>query len=82
MQDVYCMIEFTLLTDFYGMAPYYSDLAGGNAVLFMRDGSIKVDTSPFLKAMQRYSLEDFRKAIVSVTQTDEYNTIFYLLDNP
>ena len=82
LQDVYCMVEFTLLTDFYGLAPYYTDLAGGNAVLFMRDGTIKVDTSPFLKTQQRYSLEDFQNAIVSVTQTDEYNTIFYLLDKP
>lgn len=82
LQDVYCMVEFTLLNDFYGLAPYYPDLASGNAVLFMCDGSIKVETSPFLKAQQRYSLEDFRNAIVSVTQTDEYNAVYYLLDKP
>lgn len=82
LQDVYCMVEFTLLTDFFGLAPYYTDLAGGNAVLFMRDGTIKVDSSPFLTAQQRFSLKDFRNAIVSVTQTDEYNGIYYLLENP
>lgn len=80
LESVYCMVEFTLLTDFYGTAPYYADVAAQNAVLFKMDGTTEVNTTPFYYCMVRYSTEDFMNALIRVTHTDEYNGIYYLLE--
>ena len=79
---VYCVIEFTLLSDAQGTAPYYTGNIGTlDEVVVMRDGSMAVQSDIFtVQYIQRYRMEEIPKMMAKVVQTDEYNAVYYLRD--
>ena len=81
-RNLYCVIDFVLLSDYYGTAPYYTDIGMYTSVLVYRDGKIEnASRSPFELYRSRTYSADFSAIISSVHDCGtEYNAVFYLLD--
>ena len=80
--DVYCIVEFVLLSDYYGSAPYYMDVNLYNNVVISRDGTVSVkQVSPFKIYSGRTYSYDYSDLIESIHDFgSEYNAVFHLLD--
>lgn len=81
-QNVYCVIEFTLLSDYYGSGPYYEDVRVNDSVVVYRDGSVSVEKkSPFGQYRSKTYEMDLSKIIESIHDLgSEYNAVFELLN--
>ena len=83
-QDAYCLIEFTLLTDYYGSGPYYEDVRLNDSVVVYRNGSMALkNKSIFSIYRSRTFICDLSDIIDSIHDCgSEYNASFDLLENP
>ncbi len=80
--NVYCVIDFVLLSDYYGTEPYYVDAGINTSIVVYRDGTAEVcRNSIFAKYSARTYSYDYSDIISSVKNLgSEYNATFYLLD--
>ena len=80
--NVICFVEFMLLTDYFGTAPYYHDVGQSDWVAFYRDGTFKVTTDVLnLYRSQTYST-DYSGIIASITDRGAaFNADYMLLEN-
>ncbi len=82
--DVYAIVEFLFLTDYYESAPYYWEsgkLSRGNNVIVYRDGTMEI-CADLLNIMRgkTYS-SDFSGIIKSISNLgDKYNGIYHLIE--
>ncbi len=74
-KDVDYVMEFILLSDYYGVAPYYMNIGIENFVLFYKDGTAEVyKTDPFLYHASRTYDYNFDEFVDKVTDLDDrYN---------
>lgn len=73
IKDVEHIVEFIILTDFYGAAPYYYETQYMNNVVFFADGSTMVVTN----AVQMYSSRTYDAALKNCSFTVlDCNTTF------
>lgn len=79
---VYCMIDFSLLTDPFGTAPYYMPYTGmADEVVVLWDGSMFTQPNVFLSwYVQRLRVAEIPRMMVKVVQTDAYNAVYCLRD--
>lgn len=80
--NMYCVIDFVLLSDYYGSAPYYADAGINSSVVVFNDGNMEVRTrSVFAQYSARTYSYDYSGIISSVRKLgSDYNAVFYLLD--
>ena len=80
--NVFCVIDFMLLSDYYGSAPYYFDAGIYSSIIVYRNGAVEtVSMSPFRKYYSLTYSGDFSEIIESVHDCeDEYNAAYNLLD--
>ena len=80
--NVYCVVDFLFLSDYYGTAPYYMDANAYYSVVIYNDGRVEAGMqSPFRLYMAKTYLTDFSEIISSVHDCgSEYNAAFNLLD--
>ena len=81
-QDVYCVVEFMMLSDYLGSAPYYTYTAMYETALVYRDGTVEISgISPFKLYSTRTYSYDYSDIIEAVRDCgDAYNATYYLLD--
>ena len=65
--DMAYVVEFSLLTDYMGTAPYYFDYRINDHLVLYRDGSAKIQLNPFRSFTSRYYINDYTGIIASVT---------------
>ena len=63
-KDVDYVVEFIILTDYYGSAPYYNVTTQYNNVVFYKDGSRKITS-------------DFFRRYTSITYSTDYSDIIH-----
>ena len=80
MFNVYCVVDFTMINDLYGTAPYYADLGEKNNVVIYWDGRMEVCSGVFYRYITQYAYEAFGEMFASVIQTDDYNRTYCLLE--
>ena len=80
--NVYCIIDFILLSDYYGSAPYYTDIGINNCVIVYLDGSIEMSRMPFFDQYRSRSfVTDFSPMIESFHNLKSaYNATYHLLE--
>lgn len=80
--NVYCVIDFVLLSDYFGSAPYYSDICMNNCVVVYLDGTMEVSRKPLFDLYRSRSfVSDFSPMIESVHNLGSaYDAVFYLLE--
>lgn len=80
--NVYAVIEFVILTDMYGTAPYYQIPYKGNSVVVYENGQIEVNDMSPIKAFQsntfKYDADEFIESISDYGS--EYNAVFELFE--
>ncbi|MBQ7845401.1 MAG: hypothetical protein IJ392_04545 [Clostridia bacterium] len=81
-RDVYCVIDFVLLSDYYGSAPYYSNINMYNCVVVHLDGTMEISKLPLFDLYRSRSFNtDFSPIIESVHSLGSaYDAVFYLLE--
>lgn len=81
-QNVYCVVDFVLLSDYYATAPYYCDAGIDNCIVIYRDGTMEFSGIPlFLNYRARTFSNDFSAIIERVERYDVgENNIYYLVD--
>ena len=80
--DVYCVVDFVLLSDFYGTGPYRMSAGIYDSVVVYRDGTVSAaGKSPFIMYFNRTYNSDFSGIIESVHDCGgDYNAVFHLLE--
>ncbi|MBR6165283.1 MAG: hypothetical protein IKQ45_05085 [Clostridia bacterium] len=80
--NIYCVIDFVLLSDYYGTDPYYSCPGMYQTVAVYTDGTMKVlPHSPFSWYSARAYIYDYSGIISEVKNLgDQYNGSFFLLE--
>ncbi len=80
--NVFCVIDFMLLSDYFGSAPYYFDAGVYSSVIVYLDGTLEaVNTSPFKKYISYTYNTDLSDLIDSVHDCgSDYNAAYNLLD--
>ena len=80
--NVFCVIDFMLLSDYYGSAPYYVNTDYYSSIIVYRNGEMEaVSVSPFKRYIGITYRTDFSEMIESVHDCgDKYNAAFNLLD--
>lgn len=76
-KDVDFVVEFVLFTDYYGSAPYYSQLGKWDTVVVYKDGKMEVPTTNIFKSysMQHYAF-DYSDIIKDIKDYgSEYNCV-------
>ncbi len=78
--DVYCVVDFVLLSDLYGTAPYYLDANAYYSVAIYRDGSAEVMVNSLFRLYaSRTYIYDFSDIISSISNCgSDYNAVFLL----
>lgn len=56
-KDVYCVIDFVLLSDYYGTSPHYFDAGSNNCVVVYRDGTMAVISNSLLNRYRGITFE-------------------------
>lgn len=81
-KDVDAVVEFDVLSDYYGSAPYYSNIHLYDTVVFYKDGSTK--TMDIFKAYtQSCYVTDYSDVIENVVECGEaYNTNKIKVEDP
>ena len=81
-RNVYCVIDFVLLSDYFSSAPYYSEICMNNCVIVYLDGSMEVSRKPIFDLYRSRSfVSDFSPIIESVHNLGSaYDVVFYLLE--
>ncbi len=79
--DVYCVVDFMLLSDYFGSAPYYMETGMDNCVAVMRNGRLEVRRSNPFNLYRSYTYSaDFSGIIESISDLgSEYNAVYRLL---
>ena len=76
LEDVKCIIEFELYTDYYGSAPYYTNVHMYDNVVVYNDGSMDVQSHIMQSYLSMYFSNDFSDIIESVKDyEDKYNCV-------
>lgn len=80
--DVYCVVEFVMLSDYLGTAPYYYNTGRDNCVVVYRDGRMEVSgVSPLELYRGRTYSVDFSGILESVKNLGPaYDAVYYLLE--
>lgn len=80
-QNMNCYVEFFLLSDYFGTAPYYCHCGINECVAFMKDGSFEVvKNDPINVYRSRYYAIDFEPIIESISDRgSDFNQVFELL---
>lgn len=80
--NVYCVIDFVLLSDYYGSAPYYNNIDMYNCIVVNLDGSMEMSNLPFFDLYRSRSFNtDFSPIIESVHNLGSaYDAVYYLLE--
>lgn len=81
--NVYCVIEFVLLSDYMGTAPYYAYTGGFSSVKVYLDGTMEVNRSAplfnvYMSQTYDTGLGRIVKSISNLGST--YNGVFHLLE--
>ena len=67
-EDVACIVEFELYTDYYGSAPYYMDAGRLDSVTVYKDGTMEVNPmNPILIYSRATYTTDFSDLIGAIT---------------
>lgn len=75
-KDVSSIIEFELYTDYFGSAPYYSNVAMHNNVVVYTDGSMEVSSNVINTYRNKHYTADFSGFVESVDDyADDYNCV-------
>lgn len=76
-EDVDCIIEFVLYTDYFGAAPYYSCTGLSDSVIVYNNGDMEVPSTNLLRAYSsRYYTYDYSNIIKAVNDYgDKYNCV-------
>lgn len=79
-ENVYCVIDFAILSDYFDTAPYYWDVGINNCVVIYRDGTIQVSGAPLFNMYRSKSFNnDFSAIIEKVERYDVgKDNIYYL----
>lgn len=79
-EDVYCVVDFVILSDYFGSDPYYWDAGVDNCVVIYRDGTAEVlRQSLFNIYRARTYSNDFSEIIERVERFDlDDDSIYYL----
>lgn len=82
-ENVYCVIDFVILTDYYGSSPYYYDAGTDNCIVVYRDGTMEVSRVPIFSRYRAITFNiDFSDIIERVERYDiGDDNIFHLFDN-
>ncbi len=81
-ENVYCVIDFVILSDYFGTAPYYCDAGIDNCVVVYRDGTMVVSRqSLFNQYRARTYSNDFSAIIEKVDRCDTGDHNIYYLNN-
>ena len=82
LAEMNCYVEFFLLSDYLGSAPYYSHVGISECVAFKKDGSFEVlRQDPILIYRTRTYQLDFEPIIESISDRgSDFNQVFALLD--
>lgn len=80
--NVYCVIDFVLLSDYFGSAPYYSNSTMNNCVVVYLDGTMELSKYPLFDQYRSRSFNtDFSPIIKAVRSLGSaYDAVFYLLE--
>lgn len=82
--DVYAIVEFIFLTDYYESAPYYWEsgkLSRGNNVIVYRDGTMEICADLLNITRGKTYSSDFSGIIKSISNLgDKYNGIYHLIE--
>lgn len=82
-ENVYCVIDFIMLSDYYASAPYYSDAGIDNCVVIYLDGTMIVNRQPLFNQYRTRSFNnDFTSIIERVERCDfsSENTYYLVSD--
>lgn len=76
-EDVDCIIEFVLYTDYFGAAPYYSCIGLSDSVIVYNNGDMEVSSINLLRSYSgRYYTYDYSDIIKAVNDYgDKYNCV-------
>ncbi|MDO5144335.1 MAG: hypothetical protein Q4E72_06985 [bacterium] len=79
-ENVYCVVDFVILSDYFDTAPYYWDAGIDNCVVVYRDGSMEVSRqSLFNQYRARTYSNDFSAIIDRVERFDVGESAIYHL---
>ena len=75
-----CYVEFFVLSDYFGSAPYYSHAGVNECVAVMDNGQYKVVQDPIRMYRSMTYQNDFSPIIESISDRgSDFNQVFYLL---
>ncbi len=79
---VYCVIDFALLSDYFGSAPYYNDINMYNCIVVYLDGTMEISKLPLFDLYRSHSFNtDFSPIIESFHNLGSaYNAVYHLLE--
>ena len=81
-ENVSCIVDFVLYTDYYETHPYYMDIGAWNTVLVYQDGTMEVTHNPVLKYRSRTYSGDMTDIVDRVVDyRDQYNCVKDLRDD-
>ena len=81
--DIHCVVEFMLLSDYYVTAPFYERAGVYECVVFHKDGTFEVQqVSPLHTYRANYFETDFSGIVARVSDRNaDFNGEYALLDN-
>jgi len=81
MIDMHCFVEFFLLTDYYGTAPYYNHVGVNECVVMKTDGTFEIAArNPLDLYRARTYNTDFSDLISDISDRgSEFNNVYELL---
>lgn len=81
-ENVSCIVDFVLYTNYLGTAPYYLDVGTNNAVVVYRDGTTEVSHNPILIYRSRTYNNDLSGIVDHIVDYhDQYNCVEDLLND-
>lgn len=80
LQNMICFVEFVVMSDYMGSAPYYEHVGQNECVGFYRDGTFSVMPNPIVWYRSRSFNTDYSDIILSISERNaEFNCEFELL---